>query len=233
MEKKWQRDIKVTSIQRIGERNGKVRIIETEMLKIFNEDRTHIGEATREEVHRLGHWHEVFHCWFVSREDEVDYLYLQHRCSMKKDYPDLLDITAAGHLLAHETVEDGVREIKEELGIALSFDELVSVGVMEDCAMMENFIDKELVHLFIYKSTNPLSDFTLQKEEVSGIVKVKLEDFEKLWFGPIEEIHIQGFELNDLGQRVTVDQYVGRDRFVPHETSYYEGLIQSLKRELN
>ena len=210
-----------------------MRIIETEMLKIFNEDRTHIGEATREDVHRLGHWHEVFHCWFVSREDEVDYLYLQHRCAGKKDYPDLLDITAAGHLLADETVHDGVREIKEEIGITVPFDELISLGVIEDCATMENFIDKELVHLFLYKSTNPLSDFVLQKEEVSGIVKVKLDDFEMLWFGPLEEVHIQGFEINHLGKRVTVDQYVGRDQFVPHELSYYESMIDSIKNELS
>ena len=209
-----------------------MKIIENERLKIFNEDRTHIGEATREEVHRLGHWHEVFHCWFVSREEEVDYLYLQHRCPLKKDYPDLLDITAAGHLLADETVHDGVREIKEEIGITVPFDELISLGMVEDCATMENFIDKELVHLFLYKSTNPLSDFVLQKEEVSGIVKVKLEDFEKLWFGPLEKVHIQGFEIDHLDKRITVDQYVGRNQFVPHETSYYESMIRSIKNEL-
>lgn len=42
--------------------------MENEMLKVFNADRKQIGVATREEVHRIGHWHEVFHCWFVSRE---------------------------------------------------------------------------------------------------------------------------------------------------------------------
>ncbi|MFE4810094.1 hypothetical protein ACFQ9Y_02835 [Peribacillus simplex] len=51
-----------------------------------------------------------------SREADVDYLYLQHRYAMKKDYP---------NLLAHETVYDGFREIKEEIGIDVSFDELV------------------------------------------------------------------------------------------------------------
>lgn len=70
--------------------------MENEMLKIFDENKHQIGIATREEVHRLGHWHEAFHCWFVSREEEKDYIYLQLRSDMKKDYPSLLDITAAG-----------------------------------------------------------------------------------------------------------------------------------------
>ncbi|MBT2673349.1 hypothetical protein J7E95_21415 [Streptomyces sp. ISL-14] len=51
-----------------------------------------------------------------SREANVDYLYLQNRCAVRKDYL---------NLLAHETVYDGVREIKEEIGIDVSFDELV------------------------------------------------------------------------------------------------------------
>jgi len=84
--------------------------MENEQLKIFDEYRNQIGIATREDVHRLGYWHEAFHCWFISKEKGTDYLYLQLRSNTKKDYPNLLDITAAGHLLANETVQDGVRD---------------------------------------------------------------------------------------------------------------------------
>ncbi|WP_338030783.1 hypothetical protein [Cytobacillus citreus] len=58
--------------------------MEKEKLKIFNQRREPIGVAAREEVHRLGLWHETFHCWFVRREDGVDYVYLQIRSSKKK-----------------------------------------------------------------------------------------------------------------------------------------------------
>lgn len=35
-------------------------VMENEKLKIFN-DSGYLGIATREEVHRIGHWHETFH----------------------------------------------------------------------------------------------------------------------------------------------------------------------------
>ncbi|MNJ40028.1 isopentenyl-diphosphate delta-isomerase [compost metagenome] len=104
--------------------------MQTEMLNIYDENRVHIGVATRADVHQFGYWYESIHCWFVSHDENEDYIYFQLRSEHKRDYPNLLDITAAGHLLSHETVEDGVREIKEETGIEVSMSELTSLGVM-------------------------------------------------------------------------------------------------------
>ncbi|MFC0271472.1 hypothetical protein ACFFIX_08395 [Metabacillus herbersteinensis] len=89
----------------------------------------------------MGHWHEAFHCWFIGKEGGIDYVYLQICSNEKKDYPNLLDITAAGHLLSHETIYDGVREVKEELGINVTYAELVPIGVIKYCVTKENFID--------------------------------------------------------------------------------------------
>ncbi|MEK4700857.1 hypothetical protein MKX47_14755 [Solibacillus sp. FSL R7-0668] len=50
------------------------------------------------------------------------------RSKLKKDYPNQFDITAAGYLLATETVLDGVRELYEELGINIAFEELKALG---------------------------------------------------------------------------------------------------------
>jgi isopentenyldiphosphate isomerase len=206
--------------------------MESEKLKIFDENRNQIGVATREEVHRIGHWHEAFHCWFISREEEKDYIYLQLRSDMKKDYPNLLDITAAGHLLAHETVRDGVREIEEEIGIEVSFNDLVSLGIIEYCVTKENFIDKELANVFLYKSNITFDEFTLQKEEVSGIVRVEFDDFYKLWLGEKQEIRVVGFEIDRDGNRVLMDKVVERNQFVPHEESFYESVVTSIKERI-
>jgi len=153
------------------------------MLKIFDDNRNQIGVATREEVHRSGYWHEAFHCWFISREEEKDYIYLQLRSDIKKDYPNMLDITAAGHILAHETVLDGIREIKEEIGIEVCINELESLGVVDYIVEKKNFIDKELANVFLYSYKNTFEDFKLQEEEVSGIFKAEFDDFFELWQG--------------------------------------------------
>ncbi|WP_100404284.1 NUDIX hydrolase [Bacillus solitudinis] len=205
---------------------------EQEKLKIFDDNKNLIGVASRGDVHRIGYWHEAFHCWFISNEQGIDYIYLQLRSKNKKDYPNLLDITAAGHLLADETVEDGVREIKEEIGIDVAFKELISLGVIDYCVVQEGFIDKELANVFLYRSKNIFGDFTLQVEEVSGIVKAKFIDFSQLWFGEKDEIQISGFEINDDGKKQIMKENVSRDKFVPHQVLFYKELIQKIQEQV-
>ena len=206
--------------------------MESELLKIFDEHRNPVGVATREEVHKMGHWHETFHCWFISRENGVDYIHFQIRSHTKKDYPNLLDITAAGHILAHETVYDGIREVKEEVGIDVSFDELVSLGIINYCVTIEDFIDKELAHVFLYENKKTMDEYKLQIEEVSGVVKAELNSFSKLWFSEVEKIIVEGFEVNEAGERVLIHKTVDKSNFVPHEHSYYESIITSMRENM-
>ncbi|MGG0643542.1 NUDIX domain-containing protein [Sporosarcina gallistercoris] len=203
--------------------------METEILTIFNEQQKPIGTATREETHRLGHWHETFHCWFVAKENGKDMLYLQLRSPMKKDYPNLLDITAAGHLLATESVEDGVREIQEETGIAVAFEDLHLLGVIPYSMKKPDMMDNELAHVFVYHTEHNLSDFHVQPEEVAGMYKVAFEDFAKLWRGHLDSIPSQGFVLTENGERQLVHQRLSTIDFVPHPMDYYEGVIRGIE----
>ena len=206
--------------------------MENEQLKIFDEYRNQIGVANRGDVHRLGYWHEAFHCWFISNEIGIDYLYLQLRSNTKKDYPSLLDITAAGHLLANETVQDGIREIEEEIGINIPFQELIPLGIIEYCVMKENFIDKELANVYMYRSEESFGDFILQEEEVAGIVKVEFNHFVDLWFDIREKIKIRGFEIKEDGNKILIDENVGRNKFVPHPIEYYKTVIEKIKEKI-
>ncbi|MFB0830889.1 NUDIX hydrolase [Brevibacillus laterosporus] len=208
-------------------------MMETELLAIFDESHNHLGSASRAEVHRKGLWHETFHCWFISNENGTDYIHFQIRSEQKKDFPSLLDITAAGHLLAHETIYDGIREIEEELGIRVSFYDLVSLGVIKNCIIQKGFIDKELSHVFLYQSKHAISDYSLQPEEVSGMVKAEFAGFSELWLHDKQELLVEGFERNDKGERIPLNRMVGKHDFVPHEQAYFEGIIYSITEYLS
>ncbi|WP_404470474.1 NUDIX domain-containing protein [Sutcliffiella horikoshii] len=200
-----------------------------EQLKVFNKERTYLGTASRDEVHIKGHWHETFHCWIKAEINGKEYLYFQLRSKEKKDYPGLLDITAAGHLLSHENVEDGVREVEEEIGIKVGMDELSYLGVIPYEKELEDFIDREHAHVYLLKRYIPLESFTLQTEEVSGIFIVPLEDFYQLWFGNMTDVSIEGIKENAHGERVKITMKVDEKMFVPHNDTFYKETLEALK----
>ncbi|WJY27512.1 NUDIX hydrolase [Sporosarcina trichiuri] len=187
-----------------------------ERLTVFDGNRRPIGTELRETVHRDGLWHETFQCWFITRDGGA--VYVQQRSQGKKDYPGLFDITAAGHLLAGETAEDGVREIEEELGIEVSFQDLHPLGVIEDRIRTEAIDDNEFAHVFLYAVDAALPDFRLQEEEVAGICLVPLQDFAALWDGRCDTICTA-----DEGRRLT------RADFVPHTEAYYRTVIRGIQ----
>ncbi|MEF2246795.1 NUDIX hydrolase [Paenibacillus sp. IITD108] len=207
--------------------------MEEEQFTIFDHEMKPIGVAARSEVHKQGYWHETFQCWFVSREEDEHYIYLQIRSADKKDYPSLYDITAAGHLLSDETVEDGVREIKEEIGIDVKFDELKSLGIMKYAIENNKIIDREFAHVFLYQSNRSFEDFTLQTEEVAGMLKAKLSDFSGLWRKNRANIEIEGYELNESGKKQFFRKIVSREHFVPHSEQYYMDVIEAIYRYLD
>lgn len=200
------------------------------MIAACNEDGTAIGVASRDEIHRKGLWHETFHCWIVEMADETPLIHLQLRSSDKKDFPDLLDISAAGHILAHETVEDGVREIGEELGVEAGFDELIPLGVIKDRLIVQNFIDNERCHVFLYKTEERLDNkYDFQPEEVAGMFKFDFWEFAALCRGAVESIESRG-EVS--GRSKLVPRQITLADLVPHEPSYLKEVVDRIQKAL-
>ncbi len=206
--------------------------MESELVSVFNEDGKPAGTSTREEAHKNGYWHETFQCWVMGNENGTDYIYFQLRSSSKKDFPNLLDITAAGHILANETVEDGVREVQEELGIKVAIHDLLPLGVVKNRIVLKKFIDKEHSHVFLYKSNNLMEECQLQQEEVTGLVKAEFDAFYDLWLGEAAELNVEGFILNERSEKIPYQKTVGRSSFVPHEESYFQTVLQTIKGTL-
>ncbi|MED1800950.1 NUDIX domain-containing protein [Brevibacillus porteri] len=206
-----------------------VENMQEEQLDIFDEAGQHIGVEARSEVHRLGLWHQTFHCWIYRVVDEQIELLFQKRHPQKDTCPNLLDITSAGHLLASEQPCDGVRELEEELGLSVGFEELDKLGVIRDVTVAPSIIDKEMCHTFLYECDQPLRAYRVQEEEVTGLFWVNLQELERLFADEIGQISVIGFLLLENGEQKDTAMIASKPDFVPHEVHYYQQVFAAVK----
>jgi isopentenyldiphosphate isomerase len=200
----------------------------TELLDIYDENQVHIGIKERADVHRDGDWHKVFHCWVIYPGiDGVDYLVMQMRGSDKDTFPNLLDVTAAGHYQAGEDIRDGIREIQEELGITVDFDDLVPLGQHIGVAHYGDLIDRQFCDVFLLVHYDDIRNYHYQKEELAGLVVFSISDGLKLLNEEVQHIpaYAAGLDQDEL--------QVSLDDFVPREGDYMDRVFLLAIRCLN
>lgn len=188
-----------------------------EYLTVFDVNHQKIGEKERNHVHRDGDWHETFHCWFWKGH----LVYLQRRSFEKQDFPGKYDITVAGHIASNEKVADGVREIEEELGLRLTFEQVTALGVFEDIIEMDGFVDREFAHTYCYAYQDEAIHF--DDREVMDVVAINRSELMALTEGRLPTIQVHS--LMTL-QPVQIDQ----TDLVPHRLSYWRNVFESLVR---
>ena len=164
--------------------------LEPELLSVVSPTGVPLGSGPRGEVHRDGHWHAVFHCLIV-RPGLPARVVLQRRDRSKPKFPGLLDLSATGHLQAGEGPSDGVRELREELGVDIDPEALHPLGVRllaDDTAEGRN---RERVHLFFLSDDRPLEAYRPGPGEVESLVEAPVAGLLALAGGqpdPIEAI---------------------------------------------
>jgi isopentenyl-diphosphate Delta-isomerase len=150
-----------------------------ETLDILDADGNLTGrtKATRD-VHRDGDWHRAAHVWIATSDGRV---LLQRRSPAKQSWPDLWDISVAGHVSAGETpVEAALRECVEELGLPLEAEELVPIGRLRyQCAYREDFLENEYHDVFLVRRDVDLASLRLDPAEVAEVALVRPEDLEQ------------------------------------------------------
>ncbi|MFS0788558.1 NUDIX domain-containing protein [Shouchella sp. 1P09AA] len=203
-----------------------------ERLHVYNSAREPINITDRKTAHEKGLWHQTFHLWIIDVSEQEPQLYLQLRSQIKKDFPNLFDITAAGHLLAEETPLDGLREVEEELGLSLTEEDISFIGQFLDVIHTDTFLDQEFALSYVYFQSLSEKGFQLQKEEVAGIVSVPFHQFKQLCFNETSFMNATGF-YEDGGQRFTIEKKLTRDDLVPHSLSYLQQTAIALENQMN
>ena len=192
-----------------------------EVLDIFNEKFELVGQEDRDVVHKEGYWHQTFHCWILTKHDGKNFVLVQKRALCKKTAPGKLDISAAGHLQAGETKEDGIREVQEELGISVSSSRLIDLGIRISSTGTPGVkCNREFCNVVLLEDNTPLIDHHLQVEEVSALVEVEVEDGLKLFAKEIEFITGNAL-IEENGQKRIEKVEIRFDDFIYRLDPYY------------
>ena len=140
-----------------------------ELIDILTPEGKSTGKtALKSEAHKNGWFHATAHIWFFTSDKKI---LLQKRALTKKVFPGIWDISVAGHIGAGEEILDGAkREVFEEIGLILEDKDFIKIGTRIHQVNHENGIqDNEHHHVFIAKLKTPISELTMQPEEVAGL----------------------------------------------------------------
>jgi isopentenyldiphosphate isomerase len=160
----------------------------TEFFDVVDEAGQPTGKViSRDEAHQKGTLHRTAHVWLVKKKPEGYDILLQKRSEEKDSFPGMLDTSSAGHIPAgDEPLPSALRELKEELGLTASPEELKFAGTFRIQYEKEFhgrlFRDNEVTRVYVYDKPVNIQDLTLQESEVS---EVRWFDLDEVW----DEIH--------------------------------------------
>ncbi len=182
-----------------------------ELLDIVDENGVPSGNQTdREEAHKKGIRHRTSHVWvarikknIIGKKNKEDYclddveLLLQIRNDNKDSHPGKLDISSAGHIPSGDTyTESAVRELREELGITVSENELHFCGKRRK-EYQKNFHgsmfwDNQVSNVYVVMRDIDSDAVSYQESEISGV----------LWMPFADVFHMveRDFELESEGK---------------------------------
>lgn len=169
-----------------------------------NNDLTGITKS-RNDAHREGLWHRLINICIYNSKGEI---LLQLRSKDKMIYPDMWDISVAGHIGAGEQpLNAALRETGEETGLNAKKEDLDFYKIRPEEYQKGDVNMKEFLYIFLLKYDGGISKLKIQKEEV-----------QEIRFMPIIEVEE---ELKS-----------GSLKFAPHG-AYWEDVLSEVKRKLN
>jgi len=132
----------------------------SEILDVVDEQNEVIATASREECHEQKLRHRGVQVFIINSEGD---LFVQKRSDKKDIFPGQYEGSLTGHVLSGESYEDAaIRELKEELGIEATKDDLKEL--FEFKMLFEN--EHELITTYLMYYDGPIK--IDQNEVVSG-----------------------------------------------------------------
>lgn len=149
----------------------------SEILDIVNDRDEVVGQAERDEVHRIGLVCRLAYVCFYTVNREV---ILQKRSTTKKNDPGKLTTTVSGHVASgQDYLEAAVRETLEETGIKVKADDLTAMGVVRADYVQGDYLSNAMRGLYGYQFNGDVSNLKVEEGDGAGFVALPLEELEK------------------------------------------------------
>lgn len=205
-----------------------------ELIDIFDENMNYLKTVSKYEAHAHGWWHKIFFCWIIRQAEDGRFkALLQLRNVHKRIGGGLLDASSAGHFSAGENLEQALcREVKEELGLELEFENIINFGLGRRISGDDKIKNAEIVHKCYVLTTTKLDDLKLQREELDGIFELDFADAIALFSDKISQISISGLVFDENDSYIAVKKQVSVADFMDYGKTTYRDFFTSLQKIL-
>ena len=147
------------------------------LIDIFDDRYEHAGTEDKKTAHARGLWHRTFSALALSPATRRVILQKKAPGRYAFDRPDYADITVGGHYHAGESIPQGVREAREELGLPVAYSDLHPIGLRQTAiTLAPEYIEREFQHWHLLPLDIPLDAIPLADAEVSGLVDISIDD---------------------------------------------------------
>lgn len=149
----------------------------SEILDIVNDKDEVIGQAERDEVHKIGLVCRLIYVCFYTNDRKI---ILQKRSLTKNNDPGKLTTAVSGHVASGQNyIEAAVRETLEETGIKIDAADLTSLGIVRADYIQGDYLSNAMRGLFAYKFDGDVSDLKIEALDGAGFVILTIKDLEK------------------------------------------------------
>lgn len=183
---------------------------------------------SRKEAIEHGDWIGTFNLWII-QSDPIPSIVYQMRSPNSTWAPNALDVTAGGHYQAGESILDGLREAKEELGKTYNQKDLLYLGKkLHVSPDIRGHVRHNVVDIFFTTDNSPLDSYHLEKQEVSAIVVCPIDELIKTHS---ESYNFEAQGITSEGKNITVT--VTKDSFPYNWDNYHFKIALLAQRYLN
>lgn len=180
-----------------------------EYVDILADDLTITKTCLKSEAHKNGWLHPTVHIWFFTDKGEI---LIQKRAKNKSSFPNLWDVSVAGHIGAgEEVINSAIREIREEIGLSVLHEDLDKIGLFKERFVHDiDYTDNEIHHIYLAKLELDIGLLRIQREELSEIRLISMISFESAAKKSQDSIFL-----------------------VPHYPDYYSFVLNKIKKKLS